>query len=101
LVNLRIEGTSQKESLRAAEEIGEWGRRLLEERFSGKGIEILGPSPAPLVKLKGRYRYQMLVKGVRANPLHRFVAELAGESKERWRGKGINLNIDVDPISVM
>jgi primosomal protein N' (replication factor Y) len=101
LVNLRIEGTSQKKSLRAAEEIGEWGRRLLEGRFSGKGIEILGPSPAPLVKLKGRYRYQMLIKGVRANPLHRFVAELAEASKERWRGKGITLNIDVDPISVM
>jgi len=101
LVNLRIEGTSQKKSLRAAEEIGAWGGRLLQERFSGKGIEILGPSPAPLVKLKGRYRYQMLIKGMWANPLHRFLEELAEAMKERWRGKGINLNIDVDPMSVM
>ena len=101
LVNLRIEGTSQKKSLRAAEEIGEWGRSLLQERFSGKGIEMLGPSPAPLVKLKGRYRYQMLIKGLRANPLHRFVEGLAHRAKERWRGRGVNLSIDIDPISVM
>ncbi|UCD72339.1 MAG: primosomal protein N' [Syntrophobacterales bacterium] len=101
LINFRIEGTSQKRSIRAAEEIGEWGRRLLKERPYLRGIEILGPSPAPLVKLKGKHRYQMLVKGKRAHPLHRFVEELAEEMNKRWIGSGINLSIDVDPISVM
>jgi primosomal protein N' (replication factor Y) len=101
LINFRIEGTSQKRSIKAAEEMGEWGRRLLKERPYIRGIEILGPSPAPLVKLKGKYRYQMLIKGKRANPLHRFAQELAEKTKKRWVGRGINLTIDVDPISVM
>ena len=101
LINFRIEGTSQKRSIKAAEEMGEWGRRLLRERPYRTGIEILGPSPAPLVKLKGKYRYQMLIKGKRANSLHRFAQELAEKTKKRWVGRGINLSIDVDPISVM
>jgi len=101
LINVRIEGTSQRRSIKAAEEIGEWGRRLLRKKSYGRGIEILGPSPAPLVKIKGKYRYQMLIKGIRANLLHRIVEQLVGETKKRWRGKGISLTIDVDPISVM
>jgi primosomal protein N' (replication factor Y) len=101
LINFRIGGNSQRRSIKAAEEMGEWGRRLLKERTYGGGIEILGPSPAPLVKLKGKYRYQMLVKGKRAHSLHQFVEELAQEMNKRWIGRGISLTIDVDPISVM
>jgi len=101
LINFRIGGNSQKRSIKAAEEMGEWGRRLLKEKTYGGGIEILGPSPAPLVKLKGKYRYHMLVKGRRAHSLHQFVEELASEMNKRWIGRGISLTIDVDPISVM
>jgi primosomal protein N' len=52
-------------------------------------------------KIKGRFRYQMLIKGKYSNLLHRFVEELVGETKKLWPGRGINLTIDVDPISVM
>jgi primosomal protein N' (replication factor Y) len=101
LINLRIEGSNQKRSIKAAQEMGECGRRMLKARPDGRGIEILGPSPAPLVKLKGKYRYHMLIKGKRPNPLHRFVEELSEKMKKQWAGRGINLTIDVDPISVM
>jgi primosomal protein N' (replication factor Y) len=101
LINFRVEAPSQKRSMGAAQEIGEWGRKLLKMRTYGREIEILGPSPAPLVKLKGKYRYQMLIKGKRANTLHRFAEELAEEMNKQWGGRGISLSIDVDPISVM
>lgn len=101
LINIRTEATSQKRATKAAEEMGEWGRRLLRKEPYGGRIEVLGPSPAPLVKLKGKYRYQMLIKGKRVNILHRFVEELVGETKKRLPGRGIRLTIDVDPISVM
>jgi primosomal protein N' (replication factor Y) len=100
-INIRIDATSQKRAVKTAEEVGEWGRRLLRKGSYGRGIEILGPSPAPLVKIKGKYRYQMLIKGKQVNPLHRFVEELVRETKKRWPGRGISLTIDVDPISVM
>ncbi len=101
LINLRIEGSNQKRSIKAAQEMGERGRRMLKARPDGRGIEILGPSSAPLVKLKGKYRYHMLIKGLRAMPLHRFVEELSRNMKKQWVGRGVNLTIDVDPISVM
>jgi len=101
LINLRIEGSNQRRSIKAAQEMGECGKRMLKARPDGRGIEILGPSPAPLVKLKGKYRYHMLIKGIRAIPLHRFVEELSRNMKKQWVGRGVNLTIDVDPISVM
>ncbi len=101
LINFRIGGTSQNRSIKASDEMGELGRRLLKERAYGGEIEILGPSPAPVLKLKGKYRYQMLVKGSRANPLHRFVKELSEQLNKRWIGRGISLTIDVDPISLI
>ncbi len=101
LINMRIEAASEKKSFKAADEMGELGKKLLEKNpYEGK-MEILGPSPAPLVKLKGRYRCQMLLKGNRASILHRFVEELLGETKKLWAGKRINLTVDVDPVSVM
>jgi primosomal protein N' (replication factor Y) len=100
-INIRIDATSQKRAVKTAEEVGEWGRRLLRKGSYGRRIEILGPSPAPLVKIKGKYRYQMLIKGKQVNSLHRFVKELVRETKKRWPGRGISLTIDVDPISVM
>jgi primosomal protein N' (replication factor Y) len=101
LINFRIEGSNQKKSMEAAQEMGEWGRRMLKGRPDSKVIEILGPSPAPLVKLKGKYRYQMLLKGTQANLLHRFARELAERMKRQWAGRKITFSIDVDPISVM
>jgi primosomal protein N' (replication factor Y) len=101
LVNIRIEAASEKRSVKAASEIGELGKKLLEKNQYEGNIEMLGPSPAPLVKLKGRYRYQILLKGDRASILHRFVEELLGETKKLWAGERINVTVDVDPVSVM
>jgi len=62
------------------------------------GIEILGPAPAPLALLRGRYRYRLLVKCTRAvlpQPwLRKWLAELNPPARVRLR-------VDVDPYSFL
>jgi len=83
-----------------AEEMGRIGQSLLERGY-GKGIEILGPSAAPFAKMRGKYRWQMLAKGKRSQLLHQFARELAAKLEAQIKGKGVNLDIDVDPVFIL
>jgi len=100
LINFRLVGNSEKRTKAAAEELGNMGRALLQRRYR-KGIEILGPSAAPFAKMKGKFRWQMLVKGKTSQLLHQFTQELALLFEGQTRGRGINLDIDVDPVFIL
>jgi primosomal protein N' (replication factor Y) len=100
LINFRLTGNTERRTKAAAEEVGKIGKSLLKTRYR-KGIEILGPSAAPFAKMKGRYRWQMLAKGKSPQLLHQFAQELALLVEEYTKGKGVNLDIDVDPVFVL
>jgi primosomal protein N' (replication factor Y) len=102
LVNLRISGTSQKMTESYASSLGEICHELLR---SGDGLATmiipLGPSPAPLFKLRGRYRWQMLLKANKRKPLHAYVRFLLKEVEGRLPKRGVQLAVDVDPVSTL
>ena len=83
-----------------AEEMGRIGQSLLKAGH-GKEIEILGPSTAPFAKMRGKFRWQMLAKGKSPQFLHRFAKELSSKMDVPLRGKGVNLDIDVDPVFIL
>jgi len=100
LVNFRLVGNSEKRTKAVSEEMGRIGRDLLKRGY-GKGIEILGPSAAPFAKMRGKFRWQMLSKGKSPKLLHQFAQELAFRLEEETKGKGVNLDIDVDPVFIL
>jgi primosomal protein N' (replication factor Y) len=100
LINFRITGNSEKRTKAAAEEMGRIGQSLLKRRYE-KALEVLGPSVAPFAKMKGKYRWQMLVKGKSSQLLHQFAQELALRLEDQTKGKGVSLDIDVDPIFIL
>jgi primosomal protein N' (replication factor Y) len=59
---------------------------------------ILGPAPAAIERLRGRYRWQILLKARTPNDLRSLVRPLLGE--ERQSG-GVRLAIDVDPYGML
>ena len=59
-----------------------------------KGIIVLGPAPAPLAKLRDRYRYRLLVKGV--VPLQKYVKSWLENTPIPQK---IRVVVDVDPHS--
>ncbi|MBM4341003.1 MAG: primosomal protein N' [Deltaproteobacteria bacterium] len=100
MINFRLTGNSEKRTKTAAEEMARVGQSLLKRGF-GKGIELLGPSDAPFMRLKGKFRMQMLAKGNNSRLLHQFAQELMNQMEERTKGKGVNLDVDVDPVFVL
>ena len=65
---------------------------------SGARIELLGPIAAPLAKIRGRYRWQLLLKCRRRDTLHATLKTFHNE----WQSPaGIRTIIDVDPIEMM
>ena len=100
LINFRLVGNSEKKTKAVSEEMGRIGRDLLKRGY-GKGIEILGPSAAPFAKMRGRFRWQMLAKGKSPKLVHQFAQELAFRLEKETKGKGVNLDIDVDPVFIL
>ena len=64
----------------------------------GGRVELLGPVAAPLSKVRGRYRWQILLKSRRRDTLHGLLKVF----REGWQApSGIRTNIDVDPVEMM
>jgi primosomal protein N' (replication factor Y) len=93
-------GNSEKRTKAVAEEMGRIGQTLLKRGY-GKGIEILGPSVAPFAKMRGKFRWQMLAKGKSPTVLHQFAKELGSRMEVPLEGKGVHLDIDVDPVFIL
>ncbi len=80
------------------------GERLVSKIASGAGItgdssvEVLGPCPAPIEKIKGLWRWHMLLKGGNARALRnaafRLTVNLEGI-------KGLKVDIDIDPVNLL
>ncbi len=100
IVNFRLTGNSEKGTQNVAEAMGRIGEALLKKGYQ-KGIELLGPSTAPFVKMRGKFRWQMLAKGKSSRLLHQFAVRLSSHLEKKTKGTGVNLDIDVDPIFIL
>lgn len=63
-------------------------------------IQILGPAPAPLERLRGQFRVQVLLKARRRAAL-RAALRIVNEIVERDGRRAASLSIDVDPVSTL
>lgn len=99
LVQLRVDGPKAEEVEGQIKQLAIAMRRQLstQEKFASQ-IEILGPAPAPIEKLRNRYRWQLLIKGKQIGALLEF-AQLAREGLPR--GRLVRLHVDVDPYSML
>jgi len=100
LVLVRLSGTMEEKTRDCAERAAGLGRRLL-DRPLRKQVEILGPAPSPLARLKNRYYFQILVRGSEIRPLHSFLDEWMGQIKGMLKSRGVSCTVDVDPHHVM
>jgi primosomal protein N' (replication factor Y) len=64
------------------------------------GLVVHGPAPAPLYRVRSRYRWHVLVTGRNVGALHRGVAQAGRALRASPAGRGIRLDLDIDPVSV-
>ena len=59
-------------------------------------VMILGPAPAPLSLLRGRYRYRLLINARRSAQVQDIIRAWLGDLNF---GRGVRVSVDIDPYS--
>ena len=67
----------------------------------GKEIQVMGPVEAPISRLKGKYRWQILVKSKSVSLLNHFLTQVDVISRVILKSKGVHLRTDVDPYQMV
>lgn len=91
-VDAADEALAERESSRLAALLGTHPA-LREER-----VELLGPAPAQLKKLRNRHRYQIFLRSGERGPLRRVLGDLVPRIERLRR---VRVSLDVDPHSML
>jgi len=70
-------------------------------KIDDEGIMILGPVQAPLSKVRGQYRWQLLLKGKDLDEMRKVNQESLIRLNELSTLKTIKVSVDVDPLGML
>jgi len=99
LAMVRLAGREPEGTAAEARRLGEICRRLASG--GGRGIEVLGPAPAPIERIAGRHRWQILIKDADVQRLRRLLCRIQAEALAVRRPREVQVVIDVDPQSML
>ncbi len=97
LALVRIEG----EKAAAVEEVAARVARALSSRTTPAQMRVLGPAPAPIERIKQRYRWQVLVKSQALGTIRAALAAMRAEVAAVAEHHGVRVAIDLDPVNMM
>ena len=86
LAAVRISGRDLEEVRGASERLYRY--------LDGREVKVLGPAPAPIERLSGRWRWQLLLKARGYRALKDALGELPAP-------KGMKVEVDIDPLSLL
>lgn len=94
MIALLIRGEKLDVVERAAEEVG---RKIGNDAAGLPDIRIQGPAAAPLARIKGVYRYQILLRG----PNRSLLRQLVMRHVIPFKRTGVEITVDVDPLNIL
>jgi primosomal protein N' (replication factor Y) len=96
LIAARDAGKALHIGMKVAEEV----KLCLRRHNLSSGLQVLGPAVAPLEKLRGQYRYQVLLKAAPGTDVGAILQDaFAGLGRRKVPLKSIH--VDVDPLSLL
>lgn len=66
--------------------------------IGGQSINLLGPAPAPMLRLAGRYRYQLALISPDRRLLHALIDQLESHVAAMRLARRVRWSLDIDPI---
>lgn len=91
LVKITVRAKNEETVIKCAE------RAAVKIRSNVKGIDVIGPAPSPMTKLRGFYRWNILIK---AKDRPSIVRDLRRALKGFRKGSGVFMAVDVDPMTM-
>jgi primosomal protein N' (replication factor Y) (superfamily II helicase) len=96
MIRIVVRGPAAETTSAFAEEIGDKLRRYV--AAAGLKCRVLGPAPAPISKLRGKYRFQLQLQSVDGAALRGVVQQATADLKP---GDDMQWIVDVDPIEML
>ena len=97
LAMVRIEGAEPRLVMRLAEQVA----KSLAQSATLEGLRVLGPAPAPIERIKQRYRWQVMVKSRELKPMREALAAMRAEVGPNAERDDVYLAIDIDPVRML
>ena len=98
LAMIRITGPNEGE-------VGTVARSLADRLYERAGalklpVSVLGPVPAPIERIRGRIRYQLLLKGETFRAIAAICSDIFGNGPSP-SGVGVRIAVDIDPLDML
>ena len=95
LFTITVSGAEEGLVLRAAVKVREMLRNLFAD---SKEADVLGPAPAPVLKVNNRYRYRVLLSGKNDKELRQRLSWLLKEFANDRANRGLNIFVDCNTL---
>ncbi len=94
LINLLIRSRVEKKAYLFAREL----RDALRKNLTDKSVELVGPAPLPFYRLRGHFRWHVLLKAPEPAQAQDLVRRTFGQLK---RPSGVAFQVDVNPMNIL
>lgn len=91
LAGIILSGQKEDQVKTIAQQIGR-------EAPKGQGVRILGPAPAQMYRIRGNYRYRLLVQADKTINIQKLIDDWLGDIKIP---SAVKLSVDIDPQSFL
>jgi primosomal protein N' (replication factor Y) len=92
MVMVRIDSLNEGLALSCAEDLAALARRVC-----GSRAEVMGPSAAPIERLRNRFRYRIVLRAPQRRPLF----EAANAMNSAKIDRRVRMHVDIDPVSML
>jgi primosomal protein N' (replication factor Y) len=109
LVSFLLSGVREEAVVEAAETLARRARGPAEAASEAAadgeaavpGVEVMGPAPQALARLRGRYRWHVTLRSAGRPALHAAARALLRSVEEERLGAGVKVLVDVDPVELV
>lgn len=99
LVSFRIQGPHLGKVEETARLLARRAQSLKTQFTQYSSVEVLGPAEAALAKLRGQFRFHLLLKTGPNSLANPFARQLLGD--QAWVPTGVKILVDIDPMNLL
>jgi primosomal protein N' (replication factor Y) len=83
-------------------QMGHWLKKQIEmQHKNDPSLMVLGPSPAPIEKINGFYRYHLFLKSTKSEELEKVTKWIFTQSRPEFQKRDLRVRYNIDPFDFM
>ncbi len=96
MIRIEVKSVQEGRGLEAARHVQNRIRSLI----TGTDVVLLGPAPAPIARIRGQYRFQLLLLSQKRETIRQLACEARNVVEQKY-GRTCRIIVDVDPVNLM